>query len=421
MDNSSVNIDLIRDHVDTIILTTLSERDKYGLEILSEIKEKSNGLYELKQPTLYSCLKRLEKLGYISSYKGDSSNGAQRVYYTLLQDGRNYLLQDQVQWEYARTIIDNLVSDKKFDPNNKKPFEASDLRPRTKRTPKDEIPPALIPQQNTTSSVIEQEDTSSIVEYKTSGIPEQTNMFDSGMKIEEYSTSNEPQNFIFDKNASYVEVLGSIFNNDAPVEDNKPQYKSSAAYNDYQNYNEIQQNSSYYKYTFGNMQKLMSNDGFTLKPYLKKNTTDYYANNYYYSNKVLSLTGWISYLIFFVTLLIMHFSTASMLGTDNKYLWIAEGCVFIIPLTLTVLYFINPTKRISANFSLKKTLSLSLILIINAMLIVLIIGFLAYHANFTQPQTLIKPVVFPLILLALIPVYIIVYSSIYRTLRFHVN
>ena len=55
MDNSSVNIDLIRDHVDTIILSTLANGDRYGLDILTEIKEKSKGLYELKQPTLYSC------------------------------------------------------------------------------------------------------------------------------------------------------------------------------------------------------------------------------------------------------------------------------------------------------------------------------------------------------------------------------
>ena len=66
-DNSSVNIDLIRGHMDTIILRTLSNEDKYGYEILDEIKGKSNNLYSLKQPTLYSCLKRLEKQGLITS------------------------------------------------------------------------------------------------------------------------------------------------------------------------------------------------------------------------------------------------------------------------------------------------------------------------------------------------------------------
>ena len=134
MDNNA-NIDLIRSHVDTIILRSLLNEDKYGLEILNEIKEKSQGLYTLKQPTLYSCLKRLEKLGYISSYKGATSNGAQRVYYTLSEAGKNFVLTDQYQWEYSRTIIDNLLSDKKYDPNTAPPFDASSLRPMTKRQP----------------------------------------------------------------------------------------------------------------------------------------------------------------------------------------------------------------------------------------------------------------------------------------------
>ncbi len=108
-DNSSVNIDLIRGHMDTIILRTLSNEDKYGYEILDEIKGKSNNLYSLKQPTLYSCLKRLEKQGLITSYKGDLSYGAQRVYYTLTDLGKQFLENDQIQWEFSRTIINSLL------------------------------------------------------------------------------------------------------------------------------------------------------------------------------------------------------------------------------------------------------------------------------------------------------------------------
>lgn len=140
MDN--VNIDLIRGHMDTIILRVLENNDKYGLEILNEIKSLSKDLYSLKQPTLYNSLKRLEKLGYISSYPGQTSNGAQRVYYSLTEQGKLYLLEDQRQWEFSRTIIDRLLSDKEFDINSsEKPFEPSDFRPLTKRTkePKEEI------------------------------------------------------------------------------------------------------------------------------------------------------------------------------------------------------------------------------------------------------------------------------------------
>lgn len=131
----NVNIDLIRGHVDTIILRVLENSDKYGLEILNEIKEMSNDLYSLKQPTLYNCLKRLEKQGYISSYPGSTSNGAQRVYYTLTDIGAAYLESDKKQWEFSRTIMDKLLSDKEFDPETEiKPFDPNEFRPLTKRT-----------------------------------------------------------------------------------------------------------------------------------------------------------------------------------------------------------------------------------------------------------------------------------------------
>ncbi|MCX4287848.1 MAG: PadR family transcriptional regulator [Clostridia bacterium] len=84
-DKSAISADLIRGHINTIILRTLYERDKYGYEIIEEIEKKSHGQYSLKQPTLYSALKRLETQGYINAYwKTDEvSLGGRRKYYTL--------------------------------------------------------------------------------------------------------------------------------------------------------------------------------------------------------------------------------------------------------------------------------------------------------------------------------------------------
>lgn len=135
MDNA--NIDLIRSHMDTIILRTLQNDDKYGLEILNEIKSLSDDLYTVKQPTLYSSLKRLESQGLILSYPGEETKGANRTYYRLTDDGRAFLEADQNQWEFARTIIDKLLSDKVFDKDAEKPFEPADFRPLTKRTKKE--------------------------------------------------------------------------------------------------------------------------------------------------------------------------------------------------------------------------------------------------------------------------------------------
>ncbi len=130
----TVNTDLIRGHVDTIILNAIMERDRYGYEILDIISNLSDGRYEIKQPTLYSCLKRLEKQGFITSYYGDESNGGRRRYYRITDKGRETVLQDQREWEFSRTIINRLLSDKEIDlATVEAPFDTGELRPLTRR------------------------------------------------------------------------------------------------------------------------------------------------------------------------------------------------------------------------------------------------------------------------------------------------
>lgn len=118
-----ISADLIRGHINTIILRTLYERDKYGYEIIEEIEQKSHGQYSLKQPTLYSALKRLETQGYITAYwKTDEvSQGGRRKYYTLTDSGREVTERNRSEWEYSRTVIDNLISDRNFDFNQPAP------------------------------------------------------------------------------------------------------------------------------------------------------------------------------------------------------------------------------------------------------------------------------------------------------------
>ena len=114
---SSISSDLIRGHINTIILRALYERDKYGYEIMNDIEEKSHGQYSLKQPTLYSALKRLENQGYLKAYwKTDEvSNGGRRKYFSLTESGKEITEKNLAEWEYSRTIIDSLISDRSFD------------------------------------------------------------------------------------------------------------------------------------------------------------------------------------------------------------------------------------------------------------------------------------------------------------------
>lgn len=102
-----------RGFVNNIILESLLSGDKYGYEIIKEVEEKSNGKIVLKQPSLYSSLKRFETKGYITSYWGDSDIGGRRHYYTITELGKNY---------YNKTINKNYDLDEE-DENS---FESED-------------------------------------------------------------------------------------------------------------------------------------------------------------------------------------------------------------------------------------------------------------------------------------------------------
>lgn len=107
----NIDSDLIRGNIDTIILKTMLSGDMYGLDIIKEVENKSNGTYELKQPTLYSCLKRLENQELISSYWLDSDIGGKRHYYKLTEKGHDVLSKKQEEWSKSKFIIDNLLGD----------------------------------------------------------------------------------------------------------------------------------------------------------------------------------------------------------------------------------------------------------------------------------------------------------------------
>lgn len=81
-----------RGFVNNTILECLLDGDKYGYEIIKEVKDKTDGKVVLKEPSLYSSLKRFEQKGYISSYWGDSDIGGRRHYYSLTEPGRNYYI-----------------------------------------------------------------------------------------------------------------------------------------------------------------------------------------------------------------------------------------------------------------------------------------------------------------------------------------
>ncbi len=108
MEQPAISSDLIRGHIDTIILHSLIDGDKYPQQISDFIENKSDNQYQIIQATLYSSLKRLESLGYVKSYWNDSDNG-RRKFYQILPKGEDLVKDNLSSWSYSRSIIDKLM------------------------------------------------------------------------------------------------------------------------------------------------------------------------------------------------------------------------------------------------------------------------------------------------------------------------
>ncbi len=104
-----ISSDLIRGHIDSIILRLVKDEDLYGYQICKKIYANSEGAYELKEATMYSSLKRLESEGCIQSYWGDETQGGRRKYYKITAKGSLSYEENKKAWEHAKNILDKLL------------------------------------------------------------------------------------------------------------------------------------------------------------------------------------------------------------------------------------------------------------------------------------------------------------------------
>ncbi|MFW5841934.1 MAG: PadR family transcriptional regulator [Bacillota bacterium] len=104
-----ISSDIIRGHLEGIILKLIIEKDRYGYEIASEIAKRTNDAFIIKEATLYSLVQRLEKKDLISSYIGTKSHGGKRRYYTITPLGKAFFKEKVNEWQHLKNIMSQLL------------------------------------------------------------------------------------------------------------------------------------------------------------------------------------------------------------------------------------------------------------------------------------------------------------------------
>ena len=92
-----------------MLLSLLEEKDCYGYEIIKELKERSQNVFQFKEGTLYPILHRMENLGYVKSYRAQAENGKERKYYRITATGKAQLVEEKKQWEVFSTSVERVI------------------------------------------------------------------------------------------------------------------------------------------------------------------------------------------------------------------------------------------------------------------------------------------------------------------------
>ena len=90
-----------------LILEVLAHQSSHGYHIAQEIKQRSQGVLDFKEGTLYPALHKLENEGLVESFEG-MEKGRPRRYYRITKTGRGVLSKDRAEWRklsQAVTVI----------------------------------------------------------------------------------------------------------------------------------------------------------------------------------------------------------------------------------------------------------------------------------------------------------------------------
>ena len=96
--------EVLRGHLDLLILAALDREPGHGYLIVERLKERSGGVFGLGEGTVYPALHRLERSGLLAS-AWSKTGGRRRRVYRLTARGRRELEVRRDEWSsFARAV-----------------------------------------------------------------------------------------------------------------------------------------------------------------------------------------------------------------------------------------------------------------------------------------------------------------------------
>ncbi|MEV6633783.1 helix-turn-helix transcriptional regulator [Actinoplanes sp. NPDC051470] len=88
----------IRGHLDLLLLSVLNDAGPvHGYAVISALRDRSEGAFDLPEGTVYPALQRLERAGLVASHWDEAAPRRRRVYH-LTDEGRRARAAKKQEW-----------------------------------------------------------------------------------------------------------------------------------------------------------------------------------------------------------------------------------------------------------------------------------------------------------------------------------
>lgn len=108
MTKERIGGELLKGHVTTLVLAIVGNRPSHGYEIMKTLAERTEGVFELGQGTIYPLLYSLEEQHLIRSKTKVVGGRTRRVYY-LTNAGRKVQKKRMTHWQLFQEAMNNVL------------------------------------------------------------------------------------------------------------------------------------------------------------------------------------------------------------------------------------------------------------------------------------------------------------------------
>jgi PadR family transcriptional regulator, regulatory protein PadR len=93
-----MNRERLKGHLDLLLLSVLAAGPAHGYAVITALRARSDGTFDLPEGTVYPALHRLERAGLLASSWADADGRKRRVY-ALTAEGEAALAAERTQWK----------------------------------------------------------------------------------------------------------------------------------------------------------------------------------------------------------------------------------------------------------------------------------------------------------------------------------